>query len=186
MHATAAFASQALQACAVSYDGGGAAHVRVFLPQWAYMAPSPRAALTWLRRRARAGRLFVGTTEAFDEALAAMARWAGWELGAVSYASRAREYNAKHPTASDWDAAHRAALARAVRASGDAAFDDAARDIWSGLAADHGAQALRYDAEALRELNARPRSEAERAADRDVRRRRYRPPSPRSGAAPPP
>ena len=175
--------SQALQACAVAYDGGGAAHVRVFLPQWAYMAASPRAALTWLQSRSRAGRLFVGATEAFDEALAALARWAGWELSAVSYASRAREYNAKHPTLADWDEAHRAALAQAVRASGDAAFDDAARAVWRDLAAAHGEEALRSDAEALRRLNARPRSEEERAADRDVRRRRYRPPSPRSGVA---
>jgi len=176
--------SQALQACAVAYDGGGAAHVRVFLPQWAYMAASPRGALTWLRARSREGRLFVGTTEGFDQALAALARWAGWELGAVSYASRAREYNAKHPTAADWDDAHRAALARAVRASGDAAFDDAARGAWRDLAAAHGEEALKSDAEALRQLNARPRSDQERAADRDVRRRRYRPPSPRSGGAP--
>jgi hypothetical protein len=69
-----------------------------------------------------------------------------------------------------------------VRASGDAAFDDAARAAPArpgGLA--HGEEALKSDREALRQLNARPRSDQERAADCDVRRRRYRPPSPRSG-----
>jgi hypothetical protein len=168
----------------VSYDGGGAAHVRVFLPQWAYMAASPAAALAWLRRGSGAGRLFVGTTEAFDEALAALAAWAGWRLADVSYASRAREYNARHPTAAEWSERERAALARAVDVSGDAAFDAAARAAWQALADAHGEDALRADAAALREMNARPRSDAERSADRAVRRRRYRPPSPRSGAEP--
>jgi hypothetical protein len=175
---------QALQRCAVSYDGGGAAHVRVFLPQWAYMASSPGAAVTWLRSRTGRSRLFVGTTEAFDEALAALARWAGWALADVSYASRAREYNARHPTAAEWGEAERSALARAAAASGDAEFDAAARAAWRALAEAHGPEALRADAAALRPLNARPRSDAERSADRAVRRRRYRPPSPRSGAGP--
>jgi len=165
----------------VSYDGGGAAHVRVFLPQWAYMAASPRAALTWMGGGIVTGRLFIGTTEAFDDSLAALARWAGWALDDVSYASRSREYNARHPTAADWPPEARTALARAVEASGDAAFDAAARAAAREMAGD----APSADGDALRALNARPRTEQERAADRDVRRRRYRPPSPRSGAAPP-
>jgi hypothetical protein len=193
---------QALQRCAVSYAGGAAAHVRVFLPQWAYFARSAAAGGAHLRARAAAGALFIGTTEAFDASLALLARWAGWGLPSVSYASRQRQYNARHPTPDEWAPAERDALTRALARSGDADLHADALALWAAQAAAYeerggggggrgeegasgheGAEegvgvALARDTAALRARNAAPRSEAEREADRALRRKRHRPPGP--------
>jgi hypothetical protein len=204
--------AQALQRCALRFRGGGAAHVRVFLPQWGYFARSAAAGAARLRARgahaasassAAAGSagpgaqaappaLFVGTTERFDDSLALLSAWAGWPLPAVRYAGRQRQYVEGHPTPRDWAPAEAAALAAALAAAGETRFHAAALAAWRaqasafeaaagggrGAAAAPGANgtALAAATAALRALNAAPRSDAERAADRALRRRRHRPP----------
>jgi hypothetical protein len=172
--------AQALQRCALAYRGGGAAHVRVFLPQWGYFAPSASAGVSRLRALAQPSQrtLFVGTTEEFDASLALLARWAGWPVGEMRYGSRARQYNERHPTPDDWAPADVAALGASLTAAGETAWHAAALAAWREQAEEMGDVALAEATRALRQRNAAPRSAEEREADRALRRKRHRPDSP--------
>ncbi len=124
--------------------------------------------------------MLVGTTEGFDASLVLLAGWAGWGLSEVRYASRARQYNEAHPGPQDWDADVVASLHAALDDAGESAWHAAATAAWDAQAAaydaERGAGALARQTVELRRMNALPRSDAERDADRELRRRRFRPP----------
>lgn len=176
----AAFAEHgytALQACARRFRGGGAAHVRVFLPQWGYASRSAGAGAAHVRRRHFEGRLVVGRLEAYDTSLVLLAEWAGWGLPAVRYGSRQRQYNVEHPRGTDWAPDLVAALNASLAAAGETAYYQAALGAWHSQAGAydkaHGAGALTCATAELAALNAAGApAGGDRAADRELRRRR--------------
>ncbi len=163
---------QVLQWCALRFQGGSAAHIRVFQPQWAYWAPDAASSLAHARRRAEAGAFFVGQTEAFDESLVLFARWLGLPLADMRYASKKRLYGGGHPGVRDWEPAAIGQLAAAARAAGEAAWHDGMRALYGAQAASYdGKNILEADTAALRALNAVPLTDVERAAERALRLR---------------